>query len=192
MAMDNSNSFNALTQAHPGRSAADYRTVQTLLTTEVTSIPKKPYVKATLLRKFLGLIQSKPIANSEYKTKSVANGDDLKSMIRFLWMEAPIVYAANRYRVQLALFLLLASFTASRPGAIVESSNHRSSNESLEYGETKLLLEEDEETGTLGWVLLVYFHKRKNRRGNEEACFRLRDIGEDPFTWPVTLMIALA
>ncbi|RPB26203.1 hypothetical protein L211DRAFT_701484, partial [Terfezia boudieri ATCC MYA-4762] len=48
MAMDNSNSFNALTQAHPGRSAADYRTLQTLLTTELTSIPKKPYVKATL------------------------------------------------------------------------------------------------------------------------------------------------
>ncbi|KAF8444407.1 hypothetical protein BGX38DRAFT_705677 [Terfezia claveryi] len=48
MAMDNSNSFNALTQAHPGRSAADYRMLQTLLTIAVTSIPKKPYLKATL------------------------------------------------------------------------------------------------------------------------------------------------
>ena len=47
MAMDNSKSFNAPTQAHPGRSAADYRTLQTLLTTAVTSIPKKPYLKGT-------------------------------------------------------------------------------------------------------------------------------------------------
>ncbi|RPB19043.1 hypothetical protein L211DRAFT_871499 [Terfezia boudieri ATCC MYA-4762] len=47
MAMDNSNSFNTLTQAHPGRSVADYRTLQTLLTTAVTSISKKPYLKAT-------------------------------------------------------------------------------------------------------------------------------------------------
>jgi len=44
----------------------------------------------------------------------------------------------------------------------------------------------------LEWVLFVYFHKRKNRRGNEEACFQLRDLGDDPFTWPVALMIALA
>lgn len=54
------------------------------------------------VHKFLGLIQSKLIANGEYKAKSVANGNDLKSMIRFLWTETQIVYTANRYQFSVA------------------------------------------------------------------------------------------
>ncbi|RPB22420.1 hypothetical protein L211DRAFT_850711 [Terfezia boudieri ATCC MYA-4762] len=62
------------------------------------------------VHKFLSRIKAKPIANDEYKTKSVANGDDLKSMIRFLWTEAPTVYAVNRYRVQLCTIFISSEF----------------------------------------------------------------------------------
>ncbi|KAF8430243.1 hypothetical protein EV426DRAFT_708397 [Tirmania nivea] len=142
---------------------------------------------ATKVNKFLDHLKAQPIENNTYKTKSVANRSDLRSILQFLWTEDPTFYTAHRYRLQLALFLLVASFTASRPGAIVEGSNHRSSNESLLYGETKLLVLRDEATNKLEWVLAVYFHKRKNRRWKEEACFHLRDIGDDPMTWPVLL-----
>lgn len=89
----------------------------------------------------------------------------------------------------MALFLLLATFTASRPGAIVESDNHRNSNQSLEYGEVKLRLERDSSTLL---VLIMYFYKRKYRRNNEETSFRVSDLSLDPIAWPILLLLALA
>ena len=77
----------------------------------------------------------------EYETKPAANGDDLQSL-RFLWIEGSVIY--NCYRVQVARFLLLASFIASRSEAILGGSHHWQSNESLEYGEIKVPWETDE------------------------------------------------
>lgn len=124
-----------------------------------------------------------------YKEKLVANGNNLTALLHFLWMEAPIIYWSNRYHVQWALFLLLA---ASRLGAIVESDNHRNSNQSLKYGKVKLLLERDPETKKVQLVLIVYFYKREYRRDNEETSFRARDLSSNPITWPILLLLALA
>jgi len=69
----------------------------------------------------MGLLASGARA-TEYKAKQIASGNDLQFFLRFLWTEAPVIYTSNRYRVQLALFLLVATFTAPHPGAIVEGS----------------------------------------------------------------------
>jgi len=79
---------------------------------------------SVVVGKFLDRLKAQPIANDAYTNKSVANGNDLKLILQFLWIESLTVYSANRYHLQLALFLLVASFTASQPGAIVEGSNH--------------------------------------------------------------------
>ena len=92
----------------------------------------------------------------------------------------------------MALFLLLATFTASRPGAIVESDNYRNSNQSLEYGEVKLRSERDSSTKKAQLVLIMYFHKRKYRRTNEETSFRVSDLSLDSIAWPILLLLALA
>src|SRR6266496_815800 len=39
----------------------------------------------------------------------------------------------ERYRIQLALFMQIMAYTASRPGAIIESTCRRHSNEALRY-----------------------------------------------------------
>ena len=151
-----------------------------------------PSLNKEAIGKYMGLLLASGAGATESKAKPIANGNDLQCLLRFLWTESPVTYTSNRYRVQLALFLLMASFTASRPGAIVEGSDHRQSNESLEYGEMKLLLEADECTQIPQLILLIYFHKRKNRRGKEEVAFRLRDLGHDPVMWPILFVLALA
>ncbi|KAF7889364.1 uncharacterized protein EAF01_010857 [Botrytis porri] len=55
------------------------------------------------------------------RKKPIAKIIDLKDLIGFLWMNDPVNFLHERTRVQLALLILMTTFTASRPGPIVES-----------------------------------------------------------------------
>ena len=65
-----------------------------------------------VITKYIRLLLASDVGAVEYETKPAANGDDLQ-YLRFLWIEGSVIY--NCYRVQVARFLLLDSFIASRP-----------------------------------------------------------------------------
>ena len=54
--------------------------------------------------------------------KPVMELEDLMAVFEYLWRYDTHKYLLERKRVQLACFILIAAFTSSRPGAIVESS----------------------------------------------------------------------
>lgn len=140
-----------------------------------------------LIQNFLSKLKSKPV--DTYKVKPVASIIDAEDLLNFLWKESSIPFPCHRYVLQLALYINLATITATRPGAIISGGDYY---QSLEYGEIELCLERDSNTNGSSLILFVSFHKRKGRRNREELKFPLRDIGDDPSLWPVALVIALA
>lgn len=75
--------------------------------------------------------------------KESINVDDLHHLLKYLWTRDTHVYAVERQRIQQALITLLIALTTVRPGAIVESSSYRGSNEALLYRDVALRLVRD-------------------------------------------------
>ena len=65
--------------------------------------------------------------------KNLVNAADVEVLLRHLWTEDDFRYGCERYRVQLALMLHIMTGTGSRPGALVESSAYKNTNEGLKY-----------------------------------------------------------
>jgi len=59
---------------------------------------------------------------------------DLFNTLQYLWCRDQHLYECERYRVQFALVLQILVYSCSRPGAVVELSCHKGSNEVLTYG----------------------------------------------------------
>ena len=139
------------------------------------------------IQAFLSNLSKLPV--TDYIDKPVANISDVKDILKLLWTESSTIFTSNRYRVQLAFFILVSGITASRPGALVYGSTYQ---ESLCYQDLELRLETVSTAPEPIWVLIIAFHYRKGRRGRECFKFPLRDLDNDPCYWPVALVIALA
>src|SRR2546423_967626 len=83
------------------------------------------YVKGDLTKKF-GLKES-------CQGKSTATSMDMKIILEQLWCHDSYTFIHERYRIQLALFVQILAYSASRPGAVVECSKYPNSNEALLY-----------------------------------------------------------
>jgi hypothetical protein len=59
--------------------------------------------------------------------------EDLLVILRYHWCLDTASVPHERYTVQMPLLIFMTAFTASRPGALVESSCARGSNEALRY-----------------------------------------------------------
>lgn len=104
------------------------------------------------------------------REKSEMSAVDLWFVLRHLWAYDVEQYHSERQRLQMAFMLQIAAFTASRPGAVIESSCARDSNRALKYRHCELkLIENPENTGKRHiWVLeitLVYL------KGDNESKF---------------------
>lgn len=88
-------------------------------------------------------------------------------MLQHLWTE-DYNFGNDRYRVQLALGLQILMYSASRPGAIVESYCHRGTNELPLYQDFRvgLIVLEGEKKAKVVFDLTI--HYMKGTRSSEE------------------------
>ena len=57
--------------------------------------------------------------SSKVRPKPMAASQELDVLLRYLWAEDQHVFKQEHFRVQLALYLLILSYTASRPRTLV-------------------------------------------------------------------------
>lgn len=67
------------------------------------------------------------------RRKDIASILDLEILLHQLWALDDTLFKHERIRIQMALLIMLVAYTTTRPGAVVESSCHRESNEALCY-----------------------------------------------------------
>ncbi len=68
------------------------------------------------------------------------NVNDLLLVLQYHWAFDTETFPHERQRVQLSLLLLMAAYTATRPGALVESGCARGSNRAICYKDIDLLI----------------------------------------------------
>jgi hypothetical protein len=68
------------------------------------------------------------------------NINDLLLVLQYHWAFDREAFPHERQRVQLSLLLLMAAYTATRPGALVESGCARGSNRAICYKDINLLI----------------------------------------------------
>ncbi|KAJ6464146.1 hypothetical protein C8R47DRAFT_1224857 [Mycena vitilis] len=95
-----------------------------------TPIPKA--ISVELIAYARGECAIKYDLTTEQRVRPIADGVDVRILLLSLWSTAdPII--STRLRFQLAAFILLAAYTVSRPGAIVESSAYVGSGDALKW-----------------------------------------------------------
>ena len=72
--------------------------------------------------------------------KPVMEMRDMHRILHHHWAVSSKAFTHERYRIQIALLILLIAYTTSRPGALVESSSYRNSNQALLYKHVCLVL----------------------------------------------------
>lgn len=72
------------------------------------------------------------------RPKPILTVDDLFQILHYHWASDTDTYPIERQRVQQAFLMLLLVYTASRPGAIIESSSYAGTNEALRYGNIRI------------------------------------------------------
>ena len=90
--------------------------------------------------------------------------DDVAVLTKFLWVDDKHKYDHERYRIQLCLFIQLLAYTASRPGAIIESDAYRNSNMALKYKDFKLWFLRPRDGGPPRLSLTIRFSYMKGCR----------------------------
>lgn len=63
----------------------------------------------------------------------MADALDVAWLLTYLWCYDKHEFRHPRYRAQISFILLLIVYTGLRPGAIIESSANRGSNEAMRY-----------------------------------------------------------
>lgn len=57
----------------------------------------------------------------------------MQDLLSYLWMNDPVHFDYERARVQTALLIMMLAYTASRPGAIIESHAYYLTGQALQY-----------------------------------------------------------
>lgn len=90
--------------------------------------------------------------------------EDLLVILRYHWCLDTATVPHERYTVQMPLLILMTAFTASRPGALVESSCARGSNEALRYRDVVLRVLANPNSNDRILAMEVSLHFMKGRR----------------------------
>jgi hypothetical protein len=93
--------------------------------------------------------------------------EDMLALLHYHWCfdTAPVPH--ERYRVQLPLLLLMTAYTSSRPGALIESSCVRGSNDTLRFRDVVLRVlpnPEEPENHVLVMEMTLLFMKGKRNK----------------------------
>ncbi|KAJ6258013.1 hypothetical protein Dda_6925 [Drechslerella dactyloides] len=125
--------------------------------------------------------------------KPLARASDLFALLHYHWCLDTSVFRHERYRVQLALLMMLMAFTASRPGALIESHCRRGSNESLKYKDVALRLIRCEEDSNFIIVMEIASWIMKGKgRTQEPTIFVVHERYDSMPADPILLFLALA
>ncbi|KAF7880459.1 uncharacterized protein EAF02_007305 [Botrytis sinoallii] len=141
----------------------------------------------TSLAKSLGL-------STKTRPKPIASLNDLQDILGYLWMNDPLNFLYERARVQIALLILILVYTASRPGAVIESHAYYMTGQSMRYKDIKFTLQQSPDGGRPLMSILFTFNLRKNERDDEGEVYK-QQLFEDLASrdmCPITLFLALA
>jgi hypothetical protein len=121
----------------------------------------------------------------------MATSQDLDVLLHYLWIEDQHVYRQAHSRIQMALYLLILSYTAARIGAVVVSDAYRKSNQALKFRvsrarstlhglltrpqDLKFQLSRDEDGGPPLMSLTIKFNLMKGDRDEEDKLYVLRE-----------------
>ncbi|RAL60102.1 hypothetical protein DID88_000727 [Monilinia fructigena] len=110
----------------------------------------------------------------EYKNppKPIASLNDLQDILGYLWMNDPLNFLYERARVQIALLILILVYTASRPGALIESHAYYMTGQSMRYKDIKFTLQQNPNGGRPLMSILFTFNLRKNERDDEGEVYK--------------------
>ena len=86
----------------------------------------------------MGPLQDEYGLDLSIRDKPTLGVEDLLVILRYHWCFDTASVPHERYTVQLPLLILMTAFTASRPGALVESGCAHGSNEALRYRDVVL------------------------------------------------------
>jgi Protein of unknown function (DUF3435) len=89
----------------------------------------------------MGPLQDEYGLDLSIRDKPTLGVEDLLVILRYHWCFDTASVPHERYTVQLPLLILITAFTASRPGALVESGCARGSNEALRYRDASCFAE---------------------------------------------------
>ncbi|TGO90359.1 hypothetical protein BPOR_0067g00010 [Botrytis porri] len=146
----------------------------------------RTFIKTSLARS-LGL-------STKTRPKPIASLNDLKDIIGYLWMNDPLNFLYERARVQIALLILMLVYTASRPGAVIDSHAYYMTGQAMRYKDIKLTLQQNPNGGRPLMSILFTFNLRKNERDDEGEVYK-QQLFEDLTSrhmCPITLFLALA
>ncbi|KAF5877807.1 uncharacterized protein Bfra_002177 [Botrytis fragariae] len=154
---------------------------------ELESMPELRTFIKTSLAKSLGL-------STKTRPKPIASLNDLQDILGYLWMNDPLNFLYERARVQIALLILILVYTASRPGALIESHAYYMTGQSMRYKDIKFSLQQSLDGGRPLMSILFTFNLRKNERDDEGEVYK-QQLFEDLTSrdiCPITLFLALA
>ena len=77
--------------------------------------------------------------STKARPKSLADHGVARDILHFLWACDEHEMAHPRMRLQMSFAILLLFYTGARPGEIIESTQHKKSNEGLQYQDIKIM-----------------------------------------------------
>ncbi|KAI9763324.1 MAG: hypothetical protein M1840_000589 [Geoglossum simile] len=125
--------------------------------------------------------------------KPLLDVNDLLTILRYHWTSDCRTFSHERLRVQLALILLVAAYTATRPGAIVERPYVKGSNKVLCYKDIELTILRNPELGKRDVLVMgVTLLHTKGGQGQKKPKTYLFHEDTNLVFCPITLFLALA
>ncbi|KAI6914838.1 hypothetical protein KC318_g431 [Hortaea werneckii] len=139
-----------------------------------------------------GDIREKEGLSTKSRPKSLADGPVVRDVLHYLWALDEYEYCHPRMRIQLSFAILLLFYIGLRPGELVESSAHNSTNEGIWYGDLDIRMKADAQ-GCPEFTVQILIRNRKGRRGQENRAEveNLREVPEERHMCPVTHTLAL-
>ncbi|KAF7877687.1 hypothetical protein EAF04_001358 [Stromatinia cepivora] len=134
--------------------------------------------------------------------KLIANLNDLKDIISYLWMNNLLNFLYKQIKIQIALLILILVYIVSRLNTIIELHTYYITNQTIQYKDIKFTLQQNPNGGCLLMSILFTFNLRKNERDDEgEVIFSdvffnykqqlFKDL-TSRHMYPITLFLALA
>ncbi|KAJ7268710.1 hypothetical protein B0H12DRAFT_1096239 [Mycena haematopus] len=103
--------------------------------------------------------------STNIRPKPIATSHDLDEMIRHVWNDQK-VFATLRSKVQFNCVNTIAALTSQRPGAIIESSSYRGTNECLQWQDVEfIVVPNSDDPAHPRLVVGLLFRYLKGRRG---------------------------
>ncbi|KAI9855621.1 MAG: hypothetical protein M1824_005948 [Vezdaea acicularis] len=150
------------------------------------------------IRKFIhnDIVERYGLSTVRQRPLDVLSSLDLFKLLHYHWCFDDNVFLHERYRIQQPLITQLLVYAVGRPGAIVESSSYRGTNEVIKYKDIQLSLLKNSAGERDVLVLEMTFWLLKGRRGEsrrtEPVKFVFHERDDHLAFCPILLFLALA